>query len=83
MYVLWPSNHFCRPILNSEQDRGFYWQFWAQIAPEVSGRNGFPNVQKPTRIIKLKNDMYIINYKRLICITNVPPMDFITSLNQI
>ena len=62
MDVLWPSNHFFQYALNSEQDRGFYWQFWAQIPAVVSGRNGFPNVQKPTRIIKLNNEMCRIHY---------------------
>ena len=46
--LLWPYNHLCKCVLNFEQDRGFYWQFWAQIPPGVSGINAFPNVQKPT-----------------------------------
>ena len=36
--------------------------FGAQIPPEVNGRNGFPNVKKPTQIIKLKQFMCRINY---------------------
>ena len=51
--------------------------------PGVSGRNGFPNVQKHTQIIKLKYGMCRIHYHRLICIKNRPPMAVITSFNQI
>ena len=83
MDVLCPSNKFYKSILNSGQDRWFYWQFWAQIPLKVSGRNGLPNVQKPTKIIKLNNGMCIIHFNRLIFITNRPRMALITSFNQI
>ena len=82
MGVLCPSKHFFKSVLNFEQDRGFYWQFWAQ-PPRVSGRNGFPNVHKPTQIIKLKLLMCIIHDHRLIFIKNLPLMAIITSFNQI
>ena len=56
--------------------------FGAQIPPGVNDRNGFPSVMKTTIIMKFNNFICIINYNRLIYITNQPTRAVITSFNQ-